>query len=47
MAFLQTWPSFLLKLPTIVCLVCADTTREEAKGQNNDKEENRNEKYTG
>ena len=42
MTFLQTWPSLImLKLPTIVCLVCADATGEEAKGQKNDKEENR------
>ena len=42
MTFLQKWPSLIiLKLPTIVCLVCADATREEAKGQKNDKEENR------
>ena len=42
MTFLQTWPSLImLKLPTIVFLVCADATREEAKGQKNEKEENR------
>ena len=41
MAFLQKWPSLImLKLPTIVCLVCADATGEEAKEQKNDKEEN-------
>ena len=33
--------TFLPKLSTIVCLVCADATREEAKGQKNEKEENR------
>ena len=39
MAFLQKRPSLImLKLPTVVCLVCADATREEAKGQKNDKE---------
>ena len=31
----------MLKLPTIVCLVWADATREEAKGQKKDKEKNR------
>ena len=40
MKFLQTWPSFMPKLPTIVCLVSADATREEAKGQKNDKDMN-------
>lgn len=48
MTFLQTWPSLImLKLRTVFCLVWADATGEEAKGQKNDNAKKKKRRDTG